>query len=65
MVMEWVCMVVEWACMVVERALHTGGIRGPVQRLITAAPHEVGQPHARSRGICTAFHEGGSGLAWL
>ena len=65
MVMEWVCMVVEWVCMVVERAPHTVGVRGPMQRLIAAAPHEVDQPHARSRGICIAFQEGGSGFAWL
>ena len=60
-----VCKVVERAFMVVERALHTGGIRGPMQRLVATAPHGVDQPHARSRGICTAFQEGGSGLAWL
>ena len=67
MVVEWVCVIVERACMVVERERtpHTGGTRGPMQRLIATAPHEVDQPHARSRGICIAFHEGGSGLAWL
>ena len=67
MVVEWVCVIVEWACTVVERERtpHTGGTRGPMQRLIATAPHDVDQPHARSRGIFTEFHEGGSGLAWL
>ena len=41
MVMEWVCVVVECACMVVKRALHTGGIRGQMQRFIATSPNEI------------------------